>query len=151
MVSGRAPFSGSTLVVVHAHAYDPPDFTVLPAALRPVVGRGLAQDPAARCASAGALAQALRRRLGEASGDFPARAPHPITGATTARPLHPHLGMGGGRVGRQVGRGTRNRAGCARWLRGRSLSAGGKQCQSHAFANVHGDARHRSPGPGLTL
>jgi serine/threonine-protein kinase len=85
MVSGRAPFSGSTLVVVHAHAYDPPDFTVLPAALRPVVGSGLARDPAARCASAGALAQALRRRLGGSQWGFPSPGTAPPSPAQQRR------------------------------------------------------------------
>jgi serine/threonine-protein kinase len=63
MLSGRVPFSGSTMAVLHAHAYEPPDLSVLPAALQPAVGRGLAKDPGARYESAGAFAKALQQTL----------------------------------------------------------------------------------------
>jgi serine/threonine-protein kinase len=73
MLSGRVPFSGSTMAVLHAHAYEPPDLSTLPATLQAVVGRGLAKDPAARYASAGEFAQALQKSL-EAK---PAAVPRP--------------------------------------------------------------------------
>ncbi|MGD8966549.1 MAG: serine/threonine-protein kinase, partial [Anaerolineae bacterium] len=58
MLSGRVPFSGPTMAVLHAHVYDPPDLTVLPGGVQPVVGKALAKDPGARYGSAGAFAQA---------------------------------------------------------------------------------------------
>ena len=60
MLSGRVPFSGDTMAVLHAHAYDPPDLTVLPPAVRGVVGHALEKDATKRYPSAGALAEALR-------------------------------------------------------------------------------------------
>jgi serine/threonine protein kinase len=66
MLSGRVPFSGPTMAVLHAHVYEPPDLGVLPGQVRPAVGKALAKDPAARHASAGAFAQALRSAPGEA-------------------------------------------------------------------------------------
>jgi serine/threonine protein kinase len=69
MLSGRVPFSGGTMAVLHAHAYDPPDLSVLPGELQGVVGRALAKNPARRYASAEAFARALRGALSGATGD----------------------------------------------------------------------------------
>jgi serine/threonine protein kinase len=78
MLSGRVPFSGPTMAVLHAHVYDPPDLTVLPGGVQPVVGKALAKDPGARYGSAGAFAQALLRALaGRAAAVAPPPAPSP--------------------------------------------------------------------------
>jgi serine/threonine protein kinase len=67
MLSGRVPFAGETMAVLHAHVYDPPDLSVLPRGARRVVGKALAKDPRKRHASAGALAQALEAAFEENS------------------------------------------------------------------------------------
>jgi serine/threonine protein kinase len=63
LLSGGVPFSGQTVAVLHAHLHDPPDLSVLPSALQPVVGRALAKDPKARYPTAGAFAQALQQAV----------------------------------------------------------------------------------------
>ena len=80
MLCGGVPFSGQTMAVLHAHLYDPPNLSVLPTALQPVVGKALEKDPAARYESAGAFAQAVR----EAVGGRPAKRP-----SVTAPPVGP--------------------------------------------------------------
>ena len=59
MLTGRVPFSGDTMAVLHAHVYEPPDLSVLPAGIGPVVERALAKEPEERFESAGTFAQAL--------------------------------------------------------------------------------------------
>jgi hypothetical protein len=63
MLSGRVPFSGPTMAVLHAHVYDPPDLSVIPGTLRPVMAKALAKDPGARYGSADAFARAFAQAL----------------------------------------------------------------------------------------
>ena len=65
LLSGGVPFSGQTVAVLHAHLHDPPDLSVLPSALRPVVGKALAKEPQARYETAGAFARALQQAMME--------------------------------------------------------------------------------------
>ncbi|MBN1138386.1 MAG: serine/threonine protein kinase [Anaerolineae bacterium] len=65
MLTGRAPFTGKTATVLHAHVYDPPpsplDLTPhLDAYLGEALTRALVKSQAERYSSAGALAAALR-------------------------------------------------------------------------------------------
>lgn len=59
MLSGRVPFSGETMAVLHAHIYEPPDLGVLPRRVRSVVGKALAKDPKERYGSGADFARAL--------------------------------------------------------------------------------------------
>jgi serine/threonine-protein kinase len=67
LLAGRVPFADDSPIAValaHVQAAPPPLAALrpgLPSAVEPVVQRALAKDPAARFASAGALAEALRR------------------------------------------------------------------------------------------
>ena len=63
LLSGRVPFTGGTVAVLHAHLHEPPDLAVLPEVVRPVVGKALAKDPQGRYPTAGAFAAALQRAL----------------------------------------------------------------------------------------
>ncbi len=68
MLTGRVPFVGDTLAVLHAHGYDPPPplrslNPWAPAALEPVIGQALAKDPAQRYGTAGELVAALKAAL----------------------------------------------------------------------------------------
>jgi Tol biopolymer transport system component/predicted Ser/Thr protein kinase len=61
LLSGRTPFRGETMAVLHAHAYERPDLNTLPRSLRSVVGKPLSKTPRQRHESAGAFAEALHR------------------------------------------------------------------------------------------
>jgi serine/threonine protein kinase len=77
MLAGRVPFNGETMAVLHAHAYDPPDLSILPRRLQHVVRKALEKDPRKRFKSAGAFARSLTRAASQASaagGRPPARA-----------------------------------------------------------------------------
>jgi hypothetical protein len=63
MLAGRELFSGDTLAVMHAHAYDSPDLRPLSAGVQEVLGRALAKDPRQRYESAGAFAQDLQKAV----------------------------------------------------------------------------------------
>jgi serine/threonine protein kinase len=58
-LTGRGPFSGDTLAVLHAHVYESPDLSTLPRGVGAVVGKALAKEPGQRYESAKAFAQAL--------------------------------------------------------------------------------------------
>lgn len=90
MLSGRVPFSGDTMAVLHAHAYDPPDLTVLPPAVRGVVSRALEKDPTKRYRSAGALAEALRAAVSATSPGALVSEPQP---ALADRSTHRSRGL----------------------------------------------------------
>jgi serine/threonine protein kinase len=78
MLSGRVPFTGPTVAVLHAHVYDPPDLGVLPGGVQHVVGKALAKDPGARYGSAGAFARALDQVMaGRPAGIPEPRPPSP--------------------------------------------------------------------------
>jgi serine/threonine-protein kinase len=102
MLSGQVPFGGTTphaVLYKHVHEAPPPLSSLrpgLPPALEGVLNRGLAKDPAARYASAGAFALALSRAAGasvpaSAAGAAVAGASasgvSTIPGATAAAPL----------------------------------------------------------------
>jgi serine/threonine protein kinase len=59
MLTGRAPFQGETMAVLHGHVYEAPDLSMLPDRISAVVARALAKEPAQRYVSAGAFAEAL--------------------------------------------------------------------------------------------
>ncbi|MGC9336069.1 MAG: protein kinase domain-containing protein [Anaerolineae bacterium] len=59
LLSGRVPFSGETMAVLHAHAYEAPDLQPLPPRARGVLQKALAKRPEQRFPSAGAFAQGL--------------------------------------------------------------------------------------------
>lgn len=60
MLTGRQPFRGPPLAVLHAQVYDLPSPTGIAATLRPVLlQQGLAKEPGARFASAGDFVAAL--------------------------------------------------------------------------------------------
>ncbi|HHE72547.1 MAG TPA: DUF2817 domain-containing protein, partial [Chloroflexi bacterium] len=63
MLTGRAPFSGDTMAVLHAHVYELPDLSLLPAGIGAVVAKALAKETEERFESAGAFAQALERTV----------------------------------------------------------------------------------------
>ncbi|HET7290970.1 MAG TPA: protein kinase [Vicinamibacteria bacterium] len=87
--TGEAPFKGHTpLATLYKHAREEPrlDHPALPPALRPVIARALAKDPAERYASVGAFIDALvqaRTEIDPAEASrllaHPARAPGPPT------------------------------------------------------------------------
>ncbi|RFU37568.1 serine/threonine protein kinase, partial [Actinomadura logoneensis] len=51
-VTGRRPFAGGQAALEHAHLTEPPPVEAVPEALRPLVGHGMAKDPARRPAGA---------------------------------------------------------------------------------------------------
>jgi serine/threonine-protein kinase len=85
MLTGRVPFVGDTLAVLHAHGYETPSplrslNPRVPAALEPVLGQALAKKPAERHQSAGELACALAGAArGVARPPRPAPVPEPPT------------------------------------------------------------------------
>ena len=68
MLTGRVPFSGDTMAVLHAHVYEQPDLRSLPAGVQGVLGKVLAKDPRQRYGSATAFAQALERAMAGVPG-----------------------------------------------------------------------------------
>jgi serine/threonine protein kinase len=64
MLAGQVPFGGDTMAVLHAHAYEAPDLSVLPAGIGAVVGKALMKEPVQRYGSAGTFAQMLATTVG---------------------------------------------------------------------------------------
>ena len=92
--TGNVPFRGETPIsTILKHLHDPPpiDTARVPDALRPVLRRALAKDPAARYASASALTEALRdaRRDARSAG----RPPHEMSTTMLVAPTLAHPGM----------------------------------------------------------
>src|SRR5262245_61423021 len=97
--TGVAPFKGTTpLATLYKHAREAPrlDHPALPAALRPVLARTLAKDPAERFQSVGAFIDALVQARGEidpadAASPLPrpARAQEPATSTLEDEALEP--------------------------------------------------------------
>jgi Tol biopolymer transport system component/serine/threonine protein kinase len=84
MLSGRVPFSGDTMAVLHAHAYEQPDLSVLPRGVQDVVGKALAKDPRRRYGSGEAFARALEQTLaGRSTGPRPRPGPGPLSQVPT--------------------------------------------------------------------
>jgi hypothetical protein len=64
MLTGRVPFEGeSTGEILMKHLSEPPDVSVLPPRLQPVIARALEKDPARRYASISELADAFERAV----------------------------------------------------------------------------------------
>lgn len=60
MLTGRVPFDGeSTGEILMKHLSQPPDLSLLPPRLQPVIGKALEKDPARRYVSVAALAEAF--------------------------------------------------------------------------------------------
>jgi len=93
--------------ILFAHVEEPPPAASgrrpgLPAAVDPVLARGLAKDPADRPASAVAFVTALREALGDAVATLPAPAPTSQVEASTVDPL-PGTGAAAPPVSRRTG------------------------------------------------
>ena len=92
--TGNVPFRGETPIsTILKHLHDPPpiDTARVPDALRPVLRRALAKDPAARYASARALTEALREAHREARAA--GRPAHEMSTAMLVAPTLAHPGM----------------------------------------------------------
>ncbi|HEV7823931.1 MAG TPA: serine/threonine-protein kinase [Mycobacteriales bacterium] len=88
-LAGRRPFSGDTPVataLAHLRDAPPPLPADVPPAVRAVVERAMAKDPADRFASAAALADAARAA---ATGRMPVPTPQPTTVMPTVGPAGP--------------------------------------------------------------
>jgi len=92
--TGNVPFRGETPIsTILKHLHDPPpiDTARVPDALRPVLRRALAKDPAARYASARALTEALGDALRDARSA--GRPPHEMSTTMLVAPTLAHPGM----------------------------------------------------------
>lgn len=94
MLSGRLPFLGDTLTLIHAHSYEPPPplwelRPGLPGGVYAAVQEALAKNPARRPSAAGAFTAALRDAVAEpeVSPLLPAVDPAASSAVTSAETL----------------------------------------------------------------
>ncbi|WP_051468034.1 serine/threonine-protein kinase [Actinomadura oligospora] len=110
-VAGRRPFSGSLPVLENAHLNEPPPVEAVPEALRPLVGHGMAKDPALRPPSAADFVTELEAVASAAYGpDWERRGVRALAASAAALaslfPIAALVGSSGGAAGAGAGVGA---------------------------------------------